>query len=222
SFTPPADPDVDSLARDGLSWATELSPAAQARVLAALGGHVIPSDVVWPVNGSLSSGTLGTLIGDGARTVIVNDTTLPGGKHNSPLPNALASVPTPNGNATMAVTSAAIQNYAARVVTRGSSGLAQLPQLVSEVAIRAVEDGQHSHYVVITPPRNLDPDPATAEAAILQTARTSWSQPLALLAAGQSVTPVDHGKLAASRPDTSLPDETLSTARFVTGALPSL
>lgn len=222
SFTPYADPDVDSLARNGLGWATSQSAAATARVRAALGGRTVPSDIAWPVDGSLSPGTLSTLVGKGARTVIVDDTTLPGGTHSSPLPDALATLPTDSGKATMAVTSAAIEQFAAQVVTRGRDGLAKLPQLVSEVAVRTIEDSAHSHYVLITAPRDLDPEPSAAVAAIKQTASTIWSRPLGLRNATRTVTPVDHGKLAAGRPDTGLSAAVISTLQLVTDSLPGL
>jgi hypothetical protein len=222
SFTPYADPDVDSLVRNGLDWSRTQSTTAQARVSTALGGRAVSSDIAWPVNGSLGPQTLNALVAKGVHTVITDDTTLPGGKHASPRPDALAAVPTNGGKAAVAVTSSTIEQFADQVVTRGDAGLGKLPELVSEVAVRAIEDGANAHYVVITPPRNVDPEPSVAVVAIKETARTLWSRPLALGAATKTVTPVDHGKLATELPVSALPDDLISAAQFVTDSVRSL
>ncbi|MGH8961458.1 MAG: DUF6049 family protein [Jatrophihabitantaceae bacterium] len=222
SFTPYADPDVDSLVRNGLSWSTQQSAPARQRVSVAIGGRSVPTDLAWPVGSALSQQTLDALARTGTSTVIVDDTTLPGGRHDSPLPDALASLPTQYGRVTAAVTSTAIEHYADQVVSQGGDGLARLPELVAEVAVRAVEDGANAHYVLITPPRDVDPDPSVAVAAITATARTIWSRPLALGPATRTVKPVDHGELASERSAKSLPDDIISAAQFVLDSVPGL
>lgn len=221
AFTAFADPDVDSLTRNGLSWAVSLDQKAQARITEALGGRTPLSDIAWPAGGTLQSGTLAALVRNGTPTVILNDATLPANDDVEPAPDALAPVQTDAGAALAAVTSAQIQPYAAQVMSHDGPGLAALPLLVSEVALHAVQDGKVPHYLVITPPRDLDPDPLVATRALVATAHTVWSQPLPLRAAVRTVTPVDHGQLV-DRSGRQLPAETIDIARYVTNVIPSL
>ena len=222
-FTPPADPDVESLARNGLTWTVGLSQQAQARVTAALGGHVTSSDIAWPADGSLSKDTLNAVVRQGARTVILSDAALPGGAKPSSARDALASLQTPAGPVLAAVTSSSIQRYVAPVLSVGGIGRADLPELVSEVAIRAAEDASTSHYVVIVAPRYIDPS-ETAAQAIRATAHVFWSTPLTLGAAKPpTVQPVDHGQLvppAAGSP--TLSPVTIGAAQNLTQAVPAL
>jgi hypothetical protein len=222
SFTPYADPDVDSLARNGLDWATQLPPDAQARVSALLGGRSASTGLAWPVHSTLGAAALTALVRNGTDTVIVDDHTLPGGTGGSPLPNALGRLRSSAGPATMAVTSSTVEQFVAAVVGNGANGTALLPQLVSEVAVRAVEDGSRSHYVLITPPRDVDPDPAAATRAIRETASTAWSRALSLQAATHSVRPVGHGRLADQSNSGGLPTSTVNTARYAATAVPTL
>ena len=222
SFTSYADPDVDSLARNGLDWATQLPPDVQTRVSTLLSGRSATTGLSWPVHSTLGATTLAALVRNGTRTVIVDDHTLPGGTGGSPLPNALGRLRTSAGPVTMAVTSSTVEQFAAAVISNGANGTALLPQLVSEVAVRAVEDGSRSHYLLITPPRDVDPDPAAATRAIQETGSTTWSRPLTLQAAADSVKPVAHGRLASRSNPGGLPISTVNTARYAAAAVPTL
>ncbi|MCU1656511.1 MAG: hypothetical protein JWO57_1167 [Pseudonocardiales bacterium] len=196
AFTPPSDPDVESLTRNGLGWTSALSQPAQTRVTAALGGRAPENDIAWPADEALSDDTLTALVRQGTHTVILNDSALPSGSNQSPSANALGAVQTPAGVAYAAVTSRSIQRYVAPVLSVGGTGLAQLPQLVSEVAIRAAEDITTSRFVVIAPPREIDPSVDVAARAISDTARAYWATPLTLgQAVGGTVQPADHGQL---------------------------
>ena len=57
--TPFADPNVDALAQNSLSWSVDLPAAGQARVRAALGGRVLNTTFSWPVSESLSPARAG-------------------------------------------------------------------------------------------------------------------------------------------------------------------
>ena len=222
-FTPPADPDVESLTRNGLAWTGGLSQPAQARVDAALGGHPTSTDIAWPAGGSLSNDTLDAVVRRGARTVILSAAALRGSAKGSSPRNALAPLQTPAGPVLAAVSSNSIQRYVVPVLAVGGTGLADLPELVSEVAIRAVADAATSHYVVIVPPREIDPS-ETASQAILATAHVFWATPLTLRAAiPPTVEPADHGQLvppAAGAP--ALSPLTISTAQRLTRVVPAL
>src|SRR6185312_14274118 len=73
-----ADPDVESLTRNGLSWTPSVGDqATQDRLADALGSRVAVHDVAWPVGNTLSQATLTALVEHGTSTVVVDDRTLP-------------------------------------------------------------------------------------------------------------------------------------------------
>jgi hypothetical protein len=222
SLTPFGDPPVETLARAGLSWAVGLSAQAQARVTTALGRALPPSDIAWPANQTISSRTLATLVKQGTKTVIVSDRGLPGGSSLPVVPDALAPLQSASGAAIAAVTSTTIDRWARVVLRPNGPGLGALPQLVAEAAMRVEQSRAQSHFLLISPPRQLNVDPAVAERAILATSRTVWSSPLALRAATGAVTPVSHGRLRNRVPPPSLPASTLSSLDYVTNSLPGL
>lgn len=220
-LTPYADPDVESLTRAGLTWTTGSDAATQSRVTAALGGRTPATTLAWPAGETLGADTLAEVHAHGASTVVLGDQTLPGGDHSGPL-DSLAPVPTPQGPVVAAVTSSQVQRYVGPVLSVGGTGAADLPALVAQVAVRAAIDPSRPHYLVIAPPRDLDPSQFAAR-ALLDTARTAWSTPVALRDALQTVTPVDHGPLTTPKnPPPSLPPSTLDAARALTDAVPGL
>ena len=85
---------------------------------------------------------------------------------------------------------------------RGGLGTAALPQLVSELAVRAADQPNQSHYVVITPDRHLDlvgqsrhaGDPGDREAQ-------DWSEARCRCARPASVLPTDRGASGAADPN---------------------
>ena len=223
-FTPNADPDIEALTRNGLSWRSSLNPVEQARVTAALGGQVGQSDIVWPAGQRLSTDTLATVVRQGGATVVLDEASLTGASSGAAEPlTALAPLQTPSGSVVAAVPAAQIQRFVAPVLSIGGAGLAALPTLVAEVAIRAVTSGSEQGYVVLVPPRNLDPNPAVAARAILDTAVTSWSTALPLRAAVATISPVERGTLI-SPPGTGsqLPARVIAAAQAVSAAVPAL
>lgn len=220
-LTPFADPDVESLVRNGLTWSTGADAAAQTRVTEALGGRTPPTTLAWPANETLSQDTLTEVRAHGATTVVLDDRTLPGGDRSVPL-DALAPVQTPQGSTLAAVTSTAIQKLVAPVLSVGGTGPIDLPKLVAQVAVRAAADPTRPHYVVIAPPRDLDPS-AFAARALRDTAATSWSRPVTVRDAVRLVAPVDHGPLTSPKdPGPALPPATIDVARQLTEAVPGL
>jgi hypothetical protein len=222
AFTPFADPDVRSLATHGVGWAQDLNPSMQQRVTAALGGRVADADISWPLDSSLDGQTLSALIRSGVRTVIVDDRTVPGNARQVPTPDALAPISTAAGTAHLAVASSELNRYVEPTVSIDGNGLSTLPELVAEVAVRAEEDGSHGHYVVITPPRTVDPDPVAASQAIVATAETMWSTSLSLGAATTQVSPVAQGGLHTRQLKDGLPDETITAAQYLATTLPTV
>jgi hypothetical protein len=100
--------------------------------------------------------------------------------------------------------------------------LAALPPLAAEVAMRAIEAPTRARYVLITPPRGIDPNPAVAPTVIEATARTTWSTPLPLDAATATVPLVQRGNLAAPPGPRGLPEPIIDTVRTITTSVPAL
>jgi hypothetical protein len=131
-------------------------------------------------------------------------------------------VSTPAGRATLAVTSSELNRYADPVVSVDGTGLSTLPELVAELAVRVEEDGNHGHYVVITPDRDVDPNPEAASAAILATVDTAWSSSLSLGAATAQIDPVAQGRLHAHALKHGLPEKTITAAQYLSTTLPTV
>ncbi len=220
-FTAFADPDVESLTRNNLPWSAGVrDQAAQGRITEALGGRTPLGDIAWPVGGSLSQPTLATLVSQGVQTVIVSDQTLPGGPRGPA--NDLSPLQSASGPAIAGVTSADLEDSINEVLDPGGRGLAALPELVSQIALRSIESLDTTHYVLLTPRRRVNPDPMIAERAILATAHTFWSRPLPLRAAARTVVGVDRGGLRPGRGGPQLPAQTVGAIEYITASLPGL
>jgi hypothetical protein len=208
-ITPPSDPDVQAIVRQRLPWTATLSDGASTRVAAALG---VPSlapfgDVYWAAGGTTTPQALSSVVDHGASALILDDTTFASDVSAYPRPDGVATL-TASGVSSpvrVAVTDSAVQKWAGAVLGRGGLGPAALPQLVSELAVRAADQPQQSHYVVITPDRHLDPSVSLVTRAILETASTSWSAALPVRAALRSVPPTDRGALGATDPNREIP-----------------
>ncbi len=228
-FTPFADPAVDSLTRAGMSWPASLDAHDQTLVTTALGGgRTPPSNIAWPVGRSLSPKTLAALAKQGANTVIVSDTSLSKGDV-SPVPNALAKLPAGTSEVTAAVTSAPIEQLVNETLDPSVDGLATLPLLVSELAVRKVEDItakiHDSKYIVITPQRLLDVNVDTALRTIEATASSTWSVPMTLEQAAGTITQSqlgDFGTLRSSARGLGLPRRLLRRLNHVTNEVPQV
>lgn len=215
------DPDIEALQHNNLTWTAGLPTDVQARVTAALGGLTPPSDIAWPVDNTLSKATLETLVRQGTQTVIVGNSTLPKVAGSNLSQNALASLTTTSGPATAGLLDSSIETWAAKVLVPNGSGAGYLPQLVAQVALRAVTSTDTSHFVLVTPPRFLDVDPAVAERAIIGTSRTVWAEPMLLRKAAQTLDAQPTSTITPQR-TTSLPPRTIEALRYVSSSLPGL
>ena len=231
-FTPPDDPDVESLIRNGLSWSDVLSPEQRSRIVAAIGGRPMSSTVAWPVDGLVSTDTLATLARTGATSVIVSDTTLPvasgtppNSQPSSQPTSQLAAVQTAAGEVSADVTRGDVQQFVSPAITGvGNGAPTTLPQLVAEVAIDAIATPTASGFLVLTPSRAVNPiDPTMAARAVLDTAATAWSTSITLDAAAHSVDTGSFGQLVAP-PATSggLSAASIDAAREVSTDAPQL
>ena len=204
-ITPPSDPDVQAIVRPHLPWTATLSAAASTRVSAALG---LPSlapfgDVYWAAGGTTTPQALASIVDHGASGLILDDTAFASDVSVYPRPDGVTTLTAPGVSdpVRVAVTDSAVQKWAGAVLGRGGLGTAALPQLVSELAVRAADQPEQSHYVVITPDRHLDPSVSLATRAILETASTGWSEALPVRTALRSVPPTDRGALGAVDPN---------------------
>jgi hypothetical protein len=213
SLTPYADPDIDAVTRANLSWSDNFGPLQLTRVQSALG---IPADgdIAWPAGEQITSAALGQLLRRGTSEVLLSDDALPGAKAKSPRPDALAPLPAEFGapGAVAAVTDNLLQKFAQPLLTPSPSRTQTLPLLVSDLAVRAAQEPDRSHYVVINADRYVDPSPTLAARAILDTARTVWSTSLTLNQAAAVVRPVDHGQLVEAGPGKEIPPSVITEA----------
>jgi hypothetical protein len=218
SLTPYADPDITSLSRAGLGWSDGLGASQQIQIQSALG--LLPSDhVVWPPGGTITADALRQVLSPGTRSVVVlSDAALPGARQTTPRPDALAPLTAQFGTAgtLAAVTHSAVQPLVARTLRQNGSGAAALPDLASELAVRAAEQPTHPHYVVITADRYVDVQPQLAERILRATAAASWSTSLNLGEATRVVKPVDHGQLVEPSQRPQLPSANVTAATQAT------
>jgi hypothetical protein len=216
-LTPPSDPDVQAVVRHQLSWTATLSRPAATRVATALGRSSLAGldDVYWPAGGTITPQALASVAAHGAPALVLDDTVLPGAATTTPRPDAVATitVPAAPGPTRVAVTDGAVQTWANAVLGRNGPGTATLPQLASELAVRAADQPEASPYVVITPDRHLDPSVALATRTILQTAATPWSTALPVRTAVRIVPATDHGTLAPVDPAREIPPTVLAQAQ---------
>ena len=222
-FTPFADPAVDSLHRAGMSWWVALGAKRAQAVTAALGGRTPRTDLAWPAGEAVHRSTLTALAQLGANTVLTSDRALlTAPSEGADIPDALATTNTGAGRVTLAVTSTPLQRLVEHVLDPSGNGLVTLPQLVAELAVRVVTDPKVSHYVVMTPPRDLDVNVDVAVRTIEATANSLWSRPLTIEAAGGQIDPVGDVQLRAHTHRPALSRRLLHTLRNVTKALPEL
>ncbi|MCW2521736.1 MAG: hypothetical protein JWO63_71 [Frankiales bacterium] len=193
------DPDINAATRAGLSYSTALDPQVQARIAPVTSKFSYnPISLTWPAGGALTSKGLDAAISAGSSAVILSDAALSGQNQAEPRPNALSPLPSASGQALALVTDTSIEKTITAAMTLGASPAMAQQTLISQLAIRAVSQPDASHFVMLTPPRYVDTDPAAAAATVLATVRNTWSTSLSINQALLAVTPVDRGPLQTS------------------------
>ena len=214
SLTGYADPDVDALVRRNVGYSTTLSPQVEQRVAAVLGTQ-LSSDVAWPPGENLTSAGLDAMVSTGASSILLSDSALPGARSDAATPNALSPLPAATGTAHAFVLSSALQPTVLSA-TSAKPAAADTPDLLAELAVRAVAAPSESHYVVLAPTRYVDPQPTQAAATMLAIVASPWAQDLSVQAALTSVASADRGPLqpAGAADEISAEQvETMTTAR---------
>jgi hypothetical protein len=220
-FTPYGDPDVQSLQSNGLEWTTQLDPQTVAQISTALGGHLPTGELDWPATGTTSSSTLAALAKNGIKTVVLDNATVPAGQSLSPRPTALAALETKSGSVAAAITSPTIDSWAAQVLASSGLGATDIPQLVSQVALRSEESLTSSRYVLIAPPRDVDTDPTVAATAIRATTNEYWASPTSLASAISDAAPLRAASLKPQKA-AGISKAAIGNLRYVAASVPGL
>jgi hypothetical protein len=212
-----ADPDVNAVARAGLKYSTALEPQVQARIAPVLDSGMSSDLLTWPAGGALTGKALNALVGGGASAVLLSDAALPGQNDTEPRPDALSPLPSAAGKALALVTDSAIQATVARALRLGSTPANDQQTLLAQLAIRAAQQPERSHFAVIAADRYVNAHPVTAAQTILATRGAAWAQPISVRAALLTVTPVDRGALhtGAANPAAELSPSDMATLRRV-------
>ncbi|HEX3336935.1 MAG TPA: DUF6049 family protein [Jatrophihabitans sp.] len=179
-LTPYADPDVESLSRHGLDWSAAIPEEMSANVTKALAGRAPASDVAWPAAGAIGPNALDRLVTGGASTVVLNASAVNPKPPAGAVPAGIARLEAGNQDVAAILLSPSLQKYSAAAVTLGDAGAAALPDLVAELAVRAVQEPTEEHVAVIAAPRYVDPSVPDAVRAIRETSASSFAQPAPL------------------------------------------
>lgn len=224
TLTSYADPDIDALTRAGIALPVTLDADVAAHVRSAL-GRVPPSTLVWPDGDNLTSKSLDAVVSNGATSVVLDDTALPGESWASgqadATPDALSPLPAATGTATAIVLDTRLESTVATLTARHGDERS-LPGLLARLAVRAAHQPTHRHYVALAPRRYVDPDVALASTAILTVATAAWAASLPLATALATVEPVDRGVLYPASDLLALDPAQTTTLRDVAARVSTL
>ncbi len=224
TLTSYADPDLDALTRAGIAVPVTLDADVAAHVRSAL-GRVPPSTLVWPDGDNLTSRSLDAVVSNGATSVVLDDTALPGDSvasgQGDVTPDALSPLPAATGTATAIVLDTRLERTIATLTSRRGD-VGRLPGLLAQLAVRAAHQPTHRHYVALAPQRYVDPDVATASTAILAVATAAWASGLPLATALATVEPVDRGVLFPASDSLALDPAQTATLRDVAARVSTL
>lgn len=188
------DPDLNALARAGLSLSSGLDPQVQSRISPYLNGNLSSDLLTWPADEALSARALDALVGNGTSTVLLSDAAIPGHSTDSPPPDALSPLPTAAGTATALVLSHTLETDFKKAIRVGAPNV-DGQTFFAQLAIRAEEDPANSHFVVLAPDRYVDADPGKAASVINSVRNADWATSISIPDALHTITPVNRGAL---------------------------
>jgi hypothetical protein len=235
------DPDIDALTRANLPYTSVLSPQVQQRLAPVLGNQLI-SNLYWPINGVITAKARDAAVAAGAASLVLSDATLPSANSdttaspgstassgattssNSVVANALAPLPLASGQANALVTDSTLQGLLADALAHPADLAADQQSLLAELAIRAEQDPTDNHFVVMTPDRYVDTNPATAAALMATISQNAWTTSIPIPDALNTVTPTARGPLTtvAGSQATEVPVSRLSTVAALDRQVSSL
>lgn len=193
ALTPPADPDVESLATAGLSWTNALPTAMQQRVSAALGGLSASTDFAWPPSDVIGRSALSALYGSGYRSLLLSSTAVRHDTGPAGLPVTLAQLPNAKHPVNVALTSPLLQSNAAAAMTLDHPGQ-NLSTLLARITARLVQrPNSTGQTVVLAAPRYVDPAVPQAVTAIRDTSHSAITTPANVLDLLSTATPGADG-----------------------------
>jgi hypothetical protein len=154
-----------------------------ARVGDALGDRPLDATLAWPARGEIGRSSLHRLVEQGVRSVVLNSTAVRVGNPEGAALPGFTRLRSAGVQVAAALTSPVIERDAANALTEGGAGLAALPDLMAELAVRATTQPDVEHPVTITAPRYVDPDVATAVRTLEDTSRSIFATPISLVSA---------------------------------------
>jgi Family of unknown function (DUF6049) len=204
ALTSYGDPAINASVAAGLVWNAPMPATMAVQVDQALGRVVTPADstLAWPPDETLTPAALTELADANTGTVVLNDATVPAAK-GAPVGTALTSVTVANAATTTVaalVTSSSLEQRVDGLLNSGGSSQAGLPALLAELSLRTLQSDAAPSFVVLTPSRYVDTNPATAAAVITATATSVWASPVAAagVASAASATSATGATSAAS------------------------
>lgn len=223
ALTPYADPDVESLTRNKLSWSSDMPVTMAANVQRALGERIPVTSLAWPAGNAVGQSTLDALARSGVSTVVLGSSAVSPHVDNRGVPSGAAGLRAAGSPVTALLTSPAVEKAAASAVTLDGSGTGALPTLLAELSVRVAQEPTSAHTALITPPRYVDADVNAAATAITQSSTSLFTRPVALSTLTSENLGTARGRLLkAPASAATLPQEVIDAAHTVTDALPAL
>ena len=186
------------------------SAATGERIIADALGHEGRTDLVWTGEGTLHTETLDTLRAGGIEQVVVSGTALTGGQAALGLSGgrttARASLTLPSGALSALLGDGELGDLAgATSHTAGGARIAEQRYLavLPVLALQSPGDPATGQTLLVTPPREVDADPATVSSMMADTSAFPWlrATSLAQLAAGPAG---EAGAIAPTIPNSGL------------------
>lgn len=208
---PYADPDVTALAHAGEGDLHGLAEEQGRDTVQELLGEPARTDIAWPAGGSVDAGTLQVLSGDGRSAVVLSEGA-------QPLVEVLDFTPTGRSSLTAdgaPVAGLLVDTSLSRTLASTGQGVggARTPQsttddllavqhLLAETAAITMERPSVDRHVLVTAPRDWDPDAQTGARALAALTAVPWVEPTSLGSLVDSPAPdVDRAPLAADPAD---------------------
>ncbi len=195
-----------------------------ARVSAALPGVTPDATVAWPASGAVSSATLKTLVATGHRH---RRTQLhrrrPRRRRRAAVASGLARLESNGSDVAAALVSPTVEKYVTQAI--GPNGAASLPSLVAELAVRAAQEPDAEHAVVLDGTALRQPVRRVRHAGHSTTpaGRRSPSRCRCAISSEANLLPTGRSRLArVPASAAALPQSTVEATSRVADALPDI
>ncbi|MFC4057063.1 hypothetical protein ACFOWE_02070 [Planomonospora corallina] len=188
AVTPYADPDVVSLAHNGLDSAPRTGVQAAGRVGREILGRAVTTDVNWPVGGLLDHDGLDLLATAGVGTVLLSQANLPPaappgtapGTAPATTPHAAATLQSVSGPVKALVADPALSDVIGADTSAPGAALLNRQRFIAETATISAEPVTSSRSVLVVPPRRWSPDPGHVAELVRTASSLPWLTPTTL------------------------------------------